>query len=83
MMGAARDPRIRAFPRGSGDIPALWRTAWCTFSESEIPLEEIQCSETLFGGQYVAKTFPIRFARGTVPQRRESHDCARLSPIMK
>ena len=33
-----------------------------------------QCNEMRFGGQYVAKTLPIRFSRGTVPQRRESHD---------
>jgi hypothetical protein len=30
--------------------------------------------EILLGGQYVAKTFPIRFFRGTVPHSRESHD---------
>src|SRR5439155_23099168 len=35
------------------------------------------------GGQYVAITLPIRFLRGTVPHRRESHDPLRLSPIMK
>src|SRR5205823_1778786 len=35
------------------------------------------------GGQYVAKTSPIRFFRGTRPQTRESHDEARLSPIIR
>jgi hypothetical protein len=35
------------------------------------------------GGQYVAITFPIRALFATVPQRRESHDPLRLSPIMK
>ena len=39
--------------------------------------------EIRFGGQYVAKTLPIMFSRGTVPQRRESHDWVRLSPITK
>src|SRR5918993_945569 len=39
--------------------------------------------EIRFGGQYVAKTLPIRFVRGTVPHSRESQDCERLSPIMK
>src|SRR5207244_4348035 len=37
--------------------------------------------ETRDGGQYVAITLPIRFLRGTVPHRRESHDPLRLSPI--
>jgi hypothetical protein len=31
----------------------------------------------------MANTFPMMFPLGTVPQRRESHDEARLSPIMK
>src|SRR5437763_13652809 len=35
------------------------------------------------GGQYVAKTLPIRFLRGTRPQTRESQDDFRLSPIMR
>src|SRR5436190_14057897 len=35
------------------------------------------------GGQYVKKTCPIRFSRGTAPQRRESQDCQRLSPMKK
>ena len=45
--------------------------------------EKAQRREMRFGGQYVAKTFPIRFPRGTEPQSRESHDEERLSPIMK
>src|SRR5262245_66032693 len=39
--------------------------------------------EMRFGGQYVANTLPMMFFRGTEPQTRESHDCERLSPIMK
>ena len=42
-----------------------------------------QWSEMRFGGQYVANTLPIRFLRGTEPQRRESHDSPRLSPMKK
>ena len=35
------------------------------------------------GGQYVMKTGPMRFASGTDPHTRESHDCERLSPMTK
>src|SRR5581483_4454258 len=35
------------------------------------------------GGQYVAKTTPIRSLCGTVPHDRESQEDERLSPIMK
>src|SRR5205823_5290656 len=42
-----------------------------------------QWIEMRLGGQYVKNTSPIRSLRGTVPQTRESHDAARLSPIMK
>src|SRR5580765_7065401 len=39
--------------------------------------------EIRLGGQYVAMTLPIRLPRGTEPQRRESHDSPRLSPMKK
>jgi len=42
-----------------------------------------QWKEILLGGQYVAKTSPIRFFRGTRPQRRESQDEFLLSPIIR
>src|SRR5580765_1079512 len=48
------------------------------------PVDRVsQWSVTRFGGQYVANTLPIRFLRGTEPQRRESHDSPRLSPMKK
>src|SRR5438876_7210836 len=42
-----------------------------------------QWNEIRLGGQYVAKTSPIRFLRGTRPHTRESHDELRLSPIIR
>lgn len=42
-----------------------------------------QWKEMRLGGQYVAKTSPIKFPRGTRPHTRESHDELRLSPIIK
>jgi hypothetical protein len=42
-----------------------------------------QGTEMRFGGQYVKKTLPISFSRGTVPHTRESQDDCRLSPCMK
>src|SRR5512133_2464799 len=48
------------------------------------PVDRVsQWSAMRFGGQYVAKTLPIRFLRGTEPQRRESHNSPRLSPMKK
>src|SRR3954469_19259063 len=68
----ARGPRPRAFP-------AKRRTS--SISESEAFAD--QWNEMRLGGQYVAKTLPIRFFRGTRPQTRESQDDFRLSPIMR
>src|SRR5919197_311893 len=42
-----------------------------------------QWNEMRLGGQYVANTSPMRFLRGTRPHTRESHDEARLSPIIR
>jgi hypothetical protein len=42
-----------------------------------------QGNPILCGGQYTKNTLPMMFLRGTVPHTRESHDDARLSPIMK
>ena len=38
---------------------------------------------TRSGGQYVARTGPIRLERATDPQVRESHESFRLSPSRK
>ena len=43
----------------------------------------LQWNEMRVGGQYVANTGPTRFFRGTSPQRRESQEELRLSPIIR
>ena len=57
--------------------------AWASLAHPSEMTGRDQWIEILFGGQYVKKTSPISSFLGTVPQTRESHDAARLSPIMK
>src|SRR6266516_4076559 len=78
---AAMKRRLHRRRRDTVDMaPTLLRAARCEQEHREQRGPVHQWNEMRLGGQYVAKTLPIRFFFGTRPQTRESHDDFRLSP---